>query len=87
MDIGWKIVSTGAVLAAGVATNKLVDVGWKLVTGHEPPTDEDDPGVRAWEVFAFTVVSGAILGLMRHYAMRGASKFYGGPVEKRVHKV
>lgn len=87
MDIGWKIVSTVAIVGAGVATNKIVTGGWKLVTGHEPPTDEDDPAVRAWEVIAFTAVSGAILGLMRHYAMKGASKWYGGPVDKKVEKV
>jgi hypothetical protein len=76
-----------AVIGAGVATNKIVDFGWKAVTGHEPPYDEDDPGVRAIEAIAFAAFSGAILGLMRHYAMRGASKWYGGPVDKRVDKV
>ncbi|UNX54669.1 DUF4235 domain-containing protein [Georgenia sp. TF02-10] len=84
MDMGWRLISTGALLAAGVLTNKIVDGGWKAITGHEPPTDEDDPDVGAWQVIVFAAVSGALLGLARHYALKGAAKVY--PAEKRVDK-
>ncbi|WP_345036621.1 DUF4235 domain-containing protein [Georgenia daeguensis] len=87
MDIGWRVVSSGATLAATVLTTKAVTAGWKAVTGKDAPVDEDDPEVEWWEVIAFTVVSGALLGLARHFALRGATKFYGGPVEKRIDKV
>jgi hypothetical protein len=87
MDIGWRVVSTGATLAATLLTTKVVTTGWKAVTGKDAPVDEDDPDVEWWEVIAFTVVSGALLGLARHLALRGASKFYGGPVDKRIDKV
>lgn len=87
MDIGWKLVSTGATLGATIVTTRLLGVAWKAVTGHDAPTDEDDPGVSAVEVIAFAVVSGAILGLARHLAQRGATKWYGGPVDKRIEKV
>jgi len=87
MDIGWRVVSTGATIAATFITTKAVAAGWKAVTGHEPPVDEDDPDVEWWEVIAFTVVSGALLGVARHLALRGATKWYGGPVEKRIDQV
>lgn len=87
MDIGWRALSTGATIAATFITTKALAAGWTAVTGRQPPLDEDDPDVEWWEVIAFTVVSGAVLGLARHLALRGATKVYGGPVEKRIDKV
>jgi hypothetical protein len=87
MDMRWRVLSTGATLAATLLTTKVITAGWKAATGKEPPVDEDDPEVEWWEVMAFTVVSGALLGLARHFAVRGATKVYGGPVEKRIDKV
>ena len=86
MDIGWRAVSGGSFLLAGLLTNKILDVGWKAVTGHEPPHDPDDPGVALWEVLTFAVVSGALVGLTRQLALRGASKFYGGPGAGQIKK-
>ncbi|ROR72677.1 DUF4235 domain-containing protein [Bogoriella caseilytica] len=78
MDIGWKLVSTGATLGATVVTSKVVGLGWKAVTGHEAPVNTDDPDLELWEVVAFAAVSGALLGLTRHLALRQAAKWYGG---------
>jgi len=84
MDIGWKIVSTGSAVVAGILANKLLDVGWKAVTGHAPPGDDgDDPGVSFTEIVVFAAVSGAVVGLSRQLAQRGAAKWYGGPVEQK----
>ncbi|MFH5821661.1 DUF4235 domain-containing protein [Georgenia sp. AZ-5] len=79
MEMGYRVVSTGALLVAGLVTNKVLDLGWKAVTGHEPPHDPDDPGVKLWEVLTFAAVSGALVGLTRQLAVRGASKWYRGP--------
>ncbi|GAA4427559.1 hypothetical protein GCM10023169_27730 [Georgenia halophila] len=87
MDIGWKLVSTVATIGATMVTTKVVTAGWRAATGHEPPVDEDDPEVEWWEVLAFTVVSGALLGVARHFALRGATKWYGGPVDKPIKKI
>ncbi|WP_448073723.1 DUF4235 domain-containing protein [Georgenia yuyongxinii] len=86
MDIGYRIVSTGALLLAGVVTHKVLDLGWRAVTGHEPPQDPDDPGVKMWEVITFAAVSGALVGLSRQLALRGAAKWYGGPAAKEIQK-
>lgn len=84
MDIGWKIVSTGSAVLAGLLANKLLDVGWKAVTGHNPPGDDDDPAVSLTEVIVFAAVSGAVIGLSRQLAQTGAAKWYGGPVENKA---
>jgi len=84
MDIGWEIVSTGSAVLAGLLANQLLDIGWKAVTGHEPPGDDnDDPAVSLTEVVVFAAVSGAVIGLSRQLAQAGAAKWYGGPVEKK----
>ncbi|PYF99081.1 Protein of unknown function [Georgenia satyanarayanai] len=85
MDIGWKIVSTGSAVLAGLLANKLLDIGWKAVTGHEPPGEgNDDPAVSLTEVVVFAAVSGAVIGLSRQLAQAGAAKWYGGPVEEKA---
>jgi hypothetical protein len=85
MDIGWKIVSTGSAVVAGLLANKLLDLGWKAVTGHEPPGDDhDDPAVSITEIVVFAAVSGAVIGLSRQLAQVGAAKWYGGPVQEKA---
>ncbi|MHB1064119.1 MAG: DUF4235 domain-containing protein [Georgenia sp.] len=84
MDIGWKLVSAGSLLVAGLVTHKVLNIGWKAVTGHTPPQDPDDPAVDLWEVVVFAAVSGALVGLSRQLALRSASKWYGGPGSRQV---
>ncbi len=86
MDIGQRVVTTGALLVSGLVARKVLDVGWKAVTGHEPPQDPDDPGVKMWEVVVFAAVSGALVGLSRQLATRTAAKWYGGPAAKEMQK-
>ena len=86
MDIGQRVVTTGALLVSGLVARKVLDVGWKAVTGHEPPQDPDDPGVKMWEVVIFAAVSGALVGLTRQLATRSAAKWYGGSAAKEMQK-
>lgn len=79
MDVGWKVVSAVSMGLAGMVAGKIVDVGWKAVTGHPAPTDPDDDNVTLAEIVTFAVLSGAILGLARVLANEGAKKWYGGP--------
>ena len=84
MDIGWKIVSAGSAVVAGLAANKLLDIGWKAITGHEPPGDDpNDPTISFVEIVVFAAVSGAVVGITRQLAQAGAAKWYGGPVEQK----
>ncbi|MDO5726553.1 MAG: DUF4235 domain-containing protein [Bowdeniella nasicola] len=78
MDIGWKLVSAGSMAVASALASKVVTIGWKAVTGHQPPEDPQDPSVRLAEVLTFAVISGALMGLSKQLALAGASKWYGG---------
>ena len=82
MDIGWKVLSTGAGILAGIAANKVLDVAWRAATGHEPPDAEDTEAHEILEIVVFAAVSGAVIGLTRQLFMRGAKKLYGNPIEK-----
>lgn len=87
MDIGWKIVSTGAGAVAGIAANKILQKGWVAVTGHEPPQAVDgDDSVSLAEIVIFSAVSGAVIGLIRQLATRQAAKWYK-PAELELAKI
>lgn len=84
MDIGWKIVGAGSAIVAGLLANKVLDVGWKAVTGHAPPDDDpDDPTISLTEIVVFAAVSGAVVGISQQLARAGARKWYGGPALKQ----
>lgn len=84
MDIGWKVVSAGAGLAAGVVSNKLLDLTWRAVTGHRPPTDDDEGhAYSALEVIVFAAVSGAVVAVTRQLALQAADKWYGPAISKK----
>lgn len=70
-----KLVTTAAAVAAGFAANKALSIGWKAVTGHEPPTGDDDGEVSMGELVVFAAVSGAVVAFARTYATRGAAKW------------
>lgn len=70
-----KLITTAAAVAAGFAANKALSAGWKAVTGHEPPTGDDDGEVSMGELVVFAAVSGAVVAFARTYATRGAAKW------------
>ena len=72
MEIQEKIATT---LAAGIAAflvTKLIDAGWKLVTGKLPPDDDDDDLLR---LAVFAGLSAIAATIARRYALRGANRF------------
>lgn len=83
MDIGWKIVSAVAGVAAGIAANQIIKLGWKATTGHQPPQAQNDQ-VDFAELLTFTVVSAAVTAATRKLAEHQAAKWYRPVnVEKR----
>jgi hypothetical protein len=61
-------------LAAGFGTRKLVTVGWKKVTGKEPPSDPRDPHVSIGEALSWAIVLGVAMESARLVAIRVATK-------------
>jgi hypothetical protein len=69
-----KAVGVLAAMAAGVGARKLVTVGWKKVTGKEPPSDPDDPRVGIGEALSWAVVLGVAIETARIMAQRAATR-------------
>ncbi|MCI6584729.1 MAG: DUF4235 domain-containing protein [Mobiluncus porci] len=76
MDIGWKVVDLGALAVAGLLSDNIVKIGWKLATGSNPPKD-DDLEVGIAELLVFTVLSGVLLTFTKRFTVKTASKWYG----------
>ena len=69
-----QAVGVLAGLAAGFATRKLVTVGWKRVTGKEPPSDPQDPRVSIGEALSWAIVLGVAMETARLVAARAAAR-------------
>lgn len=70
-----KIVGLAAAAGAAWLAGKLIDRLWATAFGHTPPKPDDDADdIRFAEVAAAAIVSGALVGLFRASATRGAKK-------------
>lgn len=74
--LAWKVLGTGAAIAAGLAARKLATSLWKLGTGNEPPVNPEDPSVSWGEALGWAVGSGAVIGVARLLATRKAAAYY-----------
>ncbi|MDM7829947.1 DUF4235 domain-containing protein [Cellulomonas edaphi] len=73
-DLVAKLVGTAAALAAAWLAQKLIAETWKARTGHEPPRADDEGDHGLTELVAATALTGAIVGVARVLATRGAAK-------------
>jgi hypothetical protein len=69
-----RAVGTFAALAAAMGTRKLVTVGWKKVTGKEPPSDPQDPQVHFGEALSWAILLGVTMETARLVAHRAATR-------------
>jgi len=69
-----RVVGTFAALAAAMGTRKLVTVGWKKVTGKEPPSDPQDPHVHFGEALSWAILLGVTMETARVLAARFATR-------------
>jgi hypothetical protein len=69
-----QAVGVMAGLAAGFVTRKLVTVGWKQLTGKEPPSDPRDPHVSLGEALSWAIVLGVAMETARLVAIRVTTK-------------
>jgi Protein of unknown function (DUF4235) len=68
--------AVSALVAAGAAfaVRKLLIIGWKTVTGKEPPEHPEDPEVALSEALIWGVVLGATVGAARLLATRATTR-------------
>jgi Protein of unknown function (DUF4235) len=68
-----KALVSAAAFGTAFAVRKLMNVGWKRVTGKEPPDDPNDPAVGTAEALSWAVALGVVVAVARVLAIRAAS--------------
>ena len=68
-------VGLAVALGAAWVAQQVVSAGWRAVLGHKPPKPEDEGDTRFGEVAVAAAITGAVIGLARVLATRGAAKF------------
>ena len=68
-----RMLKAPAAMVASVAVQRGLHVGWKLVTGQEPPTAPDDKQVPLGQAVAWSALFGAAVAGARMIASRYAS--------------
>lgn len=69
----WEVVAIGSAALAGIAARSLMQQGWKVFRGGEPPENPAARSVDWSEALAWTVGTGVVVGVMRMLAERGAA--------------
>ncbi len=80
VDLGTRIVSAVAAMAAAFVARKLITLAWTKATGKEPPTHPEDPQVALTEALGWSVLTGVGVEAARLLATRAAARrTYSGP--------
>ncbi len=80
MDLGTKVVSAVAAMAAAFVARKVISFVWTKATGKEPPTHPEDPQVALTEALGWSVLTGVSVEAARLLATRAAARrTYSGP--------
>ncbi len=74
--LGWMLVRSGSTFVAVAVTKKAVDLGWRWVTGNEPPTDPEDPDLTWKEAVTWALASGVGIAVARLLATRQAAQMW-----------
>lgn len=72
-NLTYKLIAGAIGVAAAFAAQKSVTLGWRSMTGQEPP-DPNDPEVPAAQAIAWVVASAIALGVAQVVANRLAQR-------------
>ena len=67
---GYQVLALVASLIGAMIARKTLTLGWRAVSGKEPPSNPEHPEVTWGEAAAWAVVSGAVVGLARMVAQK-----------------
>ena len=70
----WKLMGTGAAVAAGLAMTRALDATWRTATGRQPPTKPENPQIADREALLWAALSGLAIGVAKTYATRRAAR-------------
>lgn len=80
VDIGTKVISAAAAMAAAFVARKVVTLAWTKATGKEPPTHPEDPQVGLGEALSWSMLTGVTVEAARLLATRAAARrTHSGP--------
>ena len=72
-ETAWQVVAVGSAALAGIGARSLMQSGWKLFRGSEPPENPAARSVDWSEALMWSVGTGVLVGLTRLLAERGAA--------------
>ena len=72
-ELLWKVVGSLSGVAAGMATRRVLQTGWRRVRGGDPPTNPAAPSTAWLEALVWAAASGVAMAVMRLVAQRGAA--------------
>ena len=80
VDLGTKVVSAVAAMAAAFVARKVLTFAWTKATGKEPPTHPEDPQVALREALSWSMLTGVTVEAARLLATRAAARrTHSGP--------
>jgi Protein of unknown function (DUF4235) len=80
VDIGTKVISAVAAMAAAFVARKVVTLAWTKATGKEPPIHPEDPQVGLGEALGWSMLTGVTVEAARLLATRAAARrTHSGP--------
>lgn len=68
-----KLIATGITIGGGIVGAKLVEFGWKAVTGNDAPNDLEDTEQHLASAISFAVISAGISAIIKVTSKRGAN--------------
>jgi hypothetical protein len=74
LDLGTRVFNSLTTMAAGFVARKIVTFAWTRVTGKEPPTNPEDPGVALVEALTWSVLTGVTVAAFRLLAIRAVGR-------------
>ena len=74
LDLGTRVFNSLTTMAAGFVARKIVTFAWTRVTGKEPPTNPEDPGVALVEALSWSVLTGVTVAAFRLLAIRAVAR-------------
>lgn len=69
----WSVFATGSALLAALAVRHLLESVWEEARGEPPPRNPAHPDTAWSEALAWTATAGAVAGISRMLARRGAA--------------
>jgi Protein of unknown function (DUF4235) len=77
-QLAWRVMAAGAGLATAAVTKKALGSAWKKATGAPPPGSPEHPEVRLATAVAWSLLTGAVIGVVRMFVTRQAAVTWRG---------